>query len=441
MNRFYLLLSLLLLTLVSHITYGQIYRAEYYFDTDPGHGNGTAIAFTPSDSVSYTGSFQLPIGLSDGFHYLYIRTRDSDGKWSLAERRNFYVKTLIPFSNTVKIVAAEFFIDTDPGVGNGTTIPVSPSDTAVNVNAIILLPSFGNGTRKLCIRTQDSNGIWSLQEIRTFAGITTPDVTISPVGPIPNCNGTGVTLTADTTNGPWTFQWYFNSIIIPGATAKTYNALQPGQYTVQIASGGNSQTATVTLLPPPALSSSLVSPICPGVPIQLSLNFPLQSGAWSTGDTLQSITVFAQSDTSFSVAGIDTNGCSINLSISIDTLNAPLVGTSIPVLPVDGDNGVMTPVTLSWSPSQNSAAYEVFLWPSAASRPANGVLNGLSLTKTYTSLLPYQEYFWQVRSSNVCNAVFSDTSVFTTNFPDLIVDSVAVPHWFILELPFPCFGK
>ncbi|MBK7888748.1 MAG: thrombospondin type 3 repeat-containing protein [Bacteroidetes bacterium] len=427
MNRFYLLLSLLFLTLVSHITYGQIYRAEYYFNTDPGHGNGTAIAFTQSDTVSYIGSIQVPVSLPDGFHYLYIRTRDIDGKWSHAERRNFYVKTLIPPADPLKIIAAEFFIDTDPGVGNGTAIPVSPSDSAVNVNAIIQLPSFGNGTRKLCIRTQDSNGIWSLQEIRTFAGITTPDVTISPVGPIPNCNGTGVTLTADTTNGPWTFKWYFNSVLIPGATSRTFNAVQPGQYTVQITSGGDSQTATVTLLPPPALSSTPVSPICPGVPIQLSLNFPLQSGAWSTGDTLQSITVYAQSDTSFSVAGIDTNGCSINLSVSIDTLDAPLVGTSIPVLPVDGDNGVMTPVTLSWSPSLNSSAYEVFLWPSSASRPENGALNGLTLTKTYTSLLPYQEYFWQVRSSNVCNAVFSDTAVFTTNFPDLIVDSVAVP--------------
>ena len=90
-------------------------NAEYFFDHDPGPGNGTPISVsTPGVSVSFPA--HIPINLSPGFHWLGIRVKDSDGKWSLFQRRNFYVSQ--PGTDLPIITKAEYFFDTDPGVGN-----------------------------------------------------------------------------------------------------------------------------------------------------------------------------------------------------------------------------------------------------------------------------------------------------------------------------------
>jgi hypothetical protein len=110
--------KIFVLLLISFFSKAQnINEAEYFFDTDPGVGNGFPLTVgTAADSVSFTGSINTT-GLATGQHFLFIRTRNTNGIWSLYEHQSFYIKN--------SIVKAEYFFDTDPGVGNGTNIPVT----------------------------------------------------------------------------------------------------------------------------------------------------------------------------------------------------------------------------------------------------------------------------------------------------------------------------
>ncbi len=103
----YLALSVLL-SATTCVGFAQnIINAEYFFDTDPGVGNGTALSVgTPSDSVDFNATVSTT-GLSRGYHLLYVRTKSNTGKWSLHQARRIYI-------NELKITAAEYFYDTDP---------------------------------------------------------------------------------------------------------------------------------------------------------------------------------------------------------------------------------------------------------------------------------------------------------------------------------------
>jgi hypothetical protein len=58
--------------------------------------------------VNFPVSVSLP--LSSGFHFLAIRVKDQEGKWSLFEQRSFYVAA--DGVEAPPIVAAEYFFDT-----------------------------------------------------------------------------------------------------------------------------------------------------------------------------------------------------------------------------------------------------------------------------------------------------------------------------------------
>src|SRR5258706_9847063 len=111
-----------------------IVAAEYFFDNDPGPGNGTVASVgTSGGVVNFTAV--IPTALSAGFHFLAIRTKGSDGIWGLYEKRGFYVSSST--ADAANITAAEYFFDADPGVGNGTATSVGASGAVVNFTATI----------------------------------------------------------------------------------------------------------------------------------------------------------------------------------------------------------------------------------------------------------------------------------------------------------------
>lgn len=63
---------------------------------------------------------------------------------------------------------AEYFIDTDPGIGSGISIPVTSStDVTVN-NYSVNLGSVNSGVHRIYVRTRDTKGAWSLTNVQTF---------------------------------------------------------------------------------------------------------------------------------------------------------------------------------------------------------------------------------------------------------------------------------
>ena len=66
------------------------------------------------------------------------------------------------------ITAAEYFIDADPGRGNGVPVTISTPADIVNFTANVSTASLLTGFHFVAIRTKDANGTWGLFETRGF---------------------------------------------------------------------------------------------------------------------------------------------------------------------------------------------------------------------------------------------------------------------------------
>jgi hypothetical protein len=139
--------------------------AEYFIDSDPGAGNGVPIAVSTGSTVNFTASIPTAT-LPNGFHVVGIRTQYSNGQWGLYESRGFYISTAT--ANAADIAAAEYFVDNDPGVGNGTPISPIGSGSTVNFTAPVATNALAPGFHFLAIRSKDNNGQWGLYESRGF---------------------------------------------------------------------------------------------------------------------------------------------------------------------------------------------------------------------------------------------------------------------------------
>ncbi len=135
-----------------------IIQGEYFFDADLGVGKNNTVVFTPLND----GVFHFSVGLKNvtpGYHKFYIRVKDSDGKWSFTSRRNIEVP---PIYSKTTIVGGEYFIDKDPGFGQGTPMIVSSPDSAILQNFNVLTASLTDGYHKLYGRVLDNTGRWGL---------------------------------------------------------------------------------------------------------------------------------------------------------------------------------------------------------------------------------------------------------------------------------------
>ncbi|MGZ0015947.1 T9SS type A sorting domain-containing protein [Yeosuana sp. AK3] len=137
-----------------------ITSAEYFFNTDPGVGNATALTVNGNTGL-LTQTFTIPTNiLSEGFNSLYIRTFNSDNNWSLYDRQNFYLKSFDVFT----ITAAEYFFNSDPGVGNATALNVDSNAGALTQVFSIPTTGLSEGFHSFYLRTQDNDNHWSLYD-------------------------------------------------------------------------------------------------------------------------------------------------------------------------------------------------------------------------------------------------------------------------------------
>ena len=192
MKKIFLLLALV--GTIASSTAQNITSGEYFFDTAPALGGGTPFNLTAGSTVTQT--LTMPISsLSSGFHNLFIRVKDANGVWSHYEGRVFYI---IPTpANTVQpqLVSGEWFIDTDPGLGNATAISFTQGNT-INTTLNIPTPTLSVGTHNLFIRVKDVNGVWSHYEGRVFSisALGTVENTIKPIKVYPNPTKSFLTL-------------------------------------------------------------------------------------------------------------------------------------------------------------------------------------------------------------------------------------------------------
>ncbi|UJP64393.1 HYR domain-containing protein [Mongoliitalea daihaiensis] len=159
------LLGLCLLPWCTQAQQPTLVGAEYYFNTDPGFGSGTAIPISSGTVVSQQASIST-VGLADGFHRLFIRFQDAEGIWGLTANRTFW-KGRATSGLTIAIDAAEYFFGNDPGLGNGTSLSVSPGPNP-QILGIINMEGLPRGFHRLSIRFRNQSNQWGLAASRLF---------------------------------------------------------------------------------------------------------------------------------------------------------------------------------------------------------------------------------------------------------------------------------
>jgi len=363
----------------------QIVSAEYFYDADPGIGSGIAISTGTLDSVDVTGTFPTTT-LKSGYHHLFIRAKNNLGKWSMYAGREVFIQPSAAASTHV--VSAEYFIDTDPGVGHGRAI--SPSFTAADSVTIIrncIDSFFLGGPHNLFIRTMNNLGEWSFYARKQFyicANI--PNVSFTTNNNSNNvCLGQQETFTDASTNlgGSPKFYWdYNNDGIIDDSGAIAYHTyLSVGidtvteyVYSATGCSSKNSVVVTVNPVPAPSITAGGATTICYGDSVSLDAG-SFASYLWSNGSTLE--TTYASTSGTFAVTVTNNGGCTGTTSIDITERSA--INPSI--TPYSS-----TTFCAGGFVILNTGSYSSYLWNTGGSTQSISATNNGNYTVTVTDI-------------------------------------------------------
>ena len=210
-----------------------IVKAEYFYDTDPGPGNGTPITLNRGDTVHIDRFFKIA-GLPPGPHRVFIRTLNENGRWSLYKDLSFNVDT-----STCNMPVANFTYDT---VTYGT--PVTFTNLTINtVPGTVYKWDINNDgtieyTTRDIVHTFPSPGIYPVrlrvENNTTCVASAIKEVVTGPVpssailitGPTTFCAGDSVILTSSNTPPGYSYEWS------TGATTRAITVKSSGNYYV-----------------------------------------------------------------------------------------------------------------------------------------------------------------------------------------------------------------
>lgn len=133
--------------------YYEVSEAEYFWDNDPGYGNGTPVSISSGQAVSIDGLGISVSSLPIGEHQLFVRYRGTNG-WSPTICSDVYVT-----GGECTIASAEYFWNEDPGFGKGSPINIAPGEK-VTLEALGIPSTTVHGNATLFIRYRGVNG-WS----------------------------------------------------------------------------------------------------------------------------------------------------------------------------------------------------------------------------------------------------------------------------------------
>ncbi|PJB57153.1 MAG: hypothetical protein CO098_12300 [Bacteroidetes bacterium CG_4_9_14_3_um_filter_41_19] len=155
-----------------------ITHLEYFIDLDPGIGQATDVAISSGSLIDE--SFTVPMTtLESGAHLIGVRVMQENGTWGQTYARVFLKQTSqnIPLPS---IVAAEYFIDVDPGIGQATDIAIS-SGTLIDESFKVPMTTLENGTHLIGVRVMQENGTWGQTYARVFLKQTSQNIPLPSI--------------------------------------------------------------------------------------------------------------------------------------------------------------------------------------------------------------------------------------------------------------------
>lgn len=137
-------------------------QIQYWFDSN----SPTTLDVTDNPSVNVNEMISSA-GLSVGLHQFNMRPIDNLGRIGPTTNVNLIVTSPFGPGAQRSIVAAEYFVNVDPGAGNGVAIPL-PDDGAWdegNENVTQIVTGLPIGLHLVGFRVQDNTGRWSMPEM------------------------------------------------------------------------------------------------------------------------------------------------------------------------------------------------------------------------------------------------------------------------------------
>lgn len=295
---------------VTFVAASTITGAEYFFDTDAGAGNNTALSVSAGSPLNINPVISVS-ALAPGFHKLGIRYRDNLNRWSHAEVRSFYIvnaDAIMP----ADIVAAEYYVDTDPGIGSASNIPAIVPGASIDQLLTLDMTGVPVGAHTLNIRVKDSRGFWSYVQTASFTVSSCSPPAVPVASTASRCGEGSLTLSATGATGAQVYRWYddpvLSNVIATGSSFTTPSLTASKNYYVSVfdpATSCESSRATanavVTILSKPVINPSGSLSVCEGGSLFLAATTGFSQYVWSDGQATQQILVNAAGNYSVQV--------------------------------------------------------------------------------------------------------------------------------------------
>ncbi|MBK9175997.1 MAG: hypothetical protein IPM46_06580 [Flavobacteriales bacterium] len=189
-------------------------QAEFFWDTDPGAGSGTPMVAFDGDFNSALEAISLETAVlpGDGVHVLHIRAIDVNGAWSVPFRVVVEVWGGAVTFPEIRVTAAEYFVNDDPGAGLGMPMLAVDDDFSSAFEAIkgggIPAPVTA-GVNVLWMRARDVNDAWG----PSFGIVVNIDTTIAGTVGIPMQADAGFRLAPNPTTAAQGFSITFDRLV------------------------------------------------------------------------------------------------------------------------------------------------------------------------------------------------------------------------------------
>jgi Secretion system C-terminal sorting domain len=128
-------------------------EAEYFWDHDPGAGNGTSLTLNTTNTDVTSNYNVSTTGLAGGTHVLYTRALGIGGTWGVVKAAPVYVEN--------KIIAAEYFWNSDPGAGNASAMNIGTPASELTFSDNVSTVGMREGNQFLYTRIRSYGQTWS----------------------------------------------------------------------------------------------------------------------------------------------------------------------------------------------------------------------------------------------------------------------------------------